>query len=106
MIERLNTIFVDYSYQSEEKKEMLASGDVEVNRHSLTLVVKAYVKMYEKAIAQGAKLTAKEIPNTKHNLKQFYALSAKLYLIDSSFWLAIFANKEDLFWKPKTDPCW
>lgn len=46
MIDRMKTIFVDYSYQRPEILELLDNGNQTINFNALTIVLNALNKIY------------------------------------------------------------
>ena len=100
MLERMDSVFMDYSYQTEVRLKMLEEKTLDVNFNALNLVVEALHKVYNIAIDHGTKILDEQIGNTKENMKIFYSMCAKLYLNDYLIWVAIFQNKDDIFYKP------
>ena len=43
---------------------------------------------------------------TLPNLQQYYIYSSRLYFIDKFIWSAMFADFDDIFYKPVYDEAW
>ena len=56
MIDRMNSDFVDYSYQHPDKKRQLQEGELQVNFNAVCYVLRAATKVYEIAFNQGCEI--------------------------------------------------
>lgn len=113
MIERLQSNFSVDFYKTPDRVEMLENKTVHPNIYAVTLVLRTMQNIYNRTISLGQallngarKLGKFQVANTKSALKQFYIISAKLYMVDFFLFAAFFQSPNDLFYKPIESNTW
>ena len=88
----MNTLFNDTSYMSHQRKSMMASKELIVNKNAFTLVISSMNVLYHKILKLADEIIKGTIENRKTNLKEYYVLCARLFLIDTFLWGAMFSK--------------
>ena len=107
MIHRMQTIFSDVAYQNPETLDSLNSNpEQRLNIHAFTLVVSAYVKVFELILEAGNRILATKKRVGSDLVRQYYIAVSKTFLMDFCAWVAMVTPKEHVFWVDESDPRW
>ena len=99
MIDRMRNLFTDNGYMSPEKSKLMENGPFEPNINAFTLVIKSVNHLYKNIQEIANLLIEGQIKNRKMNLKYYYISCAKLFLIDTFLWGAIFSDHDEIFYQ-------
>ena len=95
----MRKLFTDMSYISEEKLRCLNSDTFEPNLNAFTLVITSVNHLYSKMNEWADGITNGQLKNRKMNFKYYYIACAKLFLIDTFLWGAMFSDKDEIFYQ-------
>lgn len=60
--------------------------------------------LYNRILKHGD--TIIKVQNTKRKLKEYYILCAKLYLIDTFLWGAMFSKEDEIYYQKEDSEAW
>lgn len=60
--------------------------------------------LYNRILKHGN--TIIKVQNTKRKLKEYYILCAKLYLIDTFLWGAMFSKEDEIYYQKEDSEAW
>lgn len=84
---------------SEERKQLLQDNKLVINTNAFTLVISSMNVLYKKILDIGHKIIDGALENRKTNLKEYYVLCARLFLIDIFLWGAMFSKHDEIFYQ-------
>ena len=84
----------------------MAQNEFKVNLNALKVIMSGYSQLYKKMMKYGESLLSGQVSNTVENLKNFYSKCTGIYLMDYIFWIGMFEDQIDLFYKEQDHPDW
>jgi hypothetical protein len=87
--------------------DMMTSKSLKINKNAFTLVISSMNVLYSKILAIANQMISGALENRKTNLKEYYVLCARLFLIDTFLWGAMFSKEDEIFYQDiKTSEVW
>jgi hypothetical protein len=78
---------------------MIRDKQLKVNTNAFTLVIESINFLYKKILPLADQIVNGQISNRKKNLKEYYIICARLFLIDTFLWGAMFSNHDEIFYQ-------